>query len=59
MNAHKVLISQQLPDNSDIQEVTVDVLASCGDSALAMVFSWYDKATHILHERAVHPDREV
>lgn len=50
MNTHKIVISQQLPDGG-IQEVTVDVLASCVDTALAQVFTWYDKATHILHER--------
>ena len=47
---HKVTISQQLPDG-EILETEVIVSASTGDSALGMVYKWYDKVTHVLHER--------
>ena len=50
MTSHKVHIDQLLPDGS-VQEVVVDVLASCEDSALAMVFKWYDTQSHLDSER--------
>ncbi len=56
MKAHKVYIDQLLPDGS-VQEVTVDVLASCEDSALGMVFKWYDRQSHLDSERELLPDQ--
>ena len=50
MRSYKVHIDQLLPDGS-VQEVAVNVLASCEDSALAMVFKWYDVQSHLDSER--------
>ena len=58
MPRERVTITQRLPDG-DIQVTNVDVLASGKDSALAMVFKWYDQQTHFSQETQSIPSNVV
>jgi hypothetical protein len=49
MRGHRVTVRQVEPEGN-IREFTLDVIASSADSALGMVYSWYDRATHYMNE---------
>jgi hypothetical protein len=49
MRDYKVTVTQTTP-SGDIQEYQLDVVGHSEDSALAMVYGWYDQHTHYLQE---------
>ncbi len=51
MRQYKVTVTQTTP-NGEVRDYDLDVIGASADSALAMVYGWYDRDTHYQAEIA-------